>query len=243
MTAPDDQRIGQLLRTLRRHEGVRQVDVAVRARVPREDVIHLEAGRAGAIPLDRIQRMFEATGGRARLIVSWNGAAADRLLDARHAALVEQTVAQLAKRGWRADPELSFAEFGERGSIDALASHARRLAIAVCEVKTELGSLEETNRVLDAKVRLAPGLAAARLGWRPQSIARVLILADSTTNRRVIARHARTMASVYPGSTNDVKRWLRSPTPRFAGIWFMSEVADGDSTGTQQPQKSASGDF
>jgi hypothetical protein len=232
VTAPDDQRIGQLLRTLRRHEGARQVDVALRAHVPREDVMQLEAGRAGAIPLDRIQRMFEATGGRARLIVSWNGAAADRLLDARHAALVERTVGQLAHRGWRADPEVSFAGYGERGSIDVLASNPRRQAIAVCEVKTELGSLEETNRVLDAKVRLVPGLAAARLGWRPRCLARVLILAASSTNRRVIARHAQTMASIYPGSTNDVKRWLREPTPKFSGIWFMSEVADADSAGS-----------
>src|SRR5947207_12227116 len=146
MPTPHDDRIARLLRALRQHEGVRQVDVAARARVPRGDVMLLEAGGAGAIRLDRIQRMFEATGGRARLVVSWNGAAADRLLDAHHAARVEQTVAQLQHRGWRADPEISFSEYGERGSIDVLASHARRRAIAVCEIKTEIGSIEEMNR-------------------------------------------------------------------------------------------------
>jgi len=241
--APEDQRIATLLRTLRRHEGVRQIDVAARARVSRGDVMLLEAGRAGAIPLDRIQRMFEATGGRGRLVVSWNGAAADRLLDARHAALVEQTMAQLQRRAWRADPEISFSEFGERGSIDVLASHGRRRAIAVCEIKTEIGSIEEMNRVLDAKVRLAPGLTAARLGWRPETVGRLLVVAESSTNRRIVARHRRTMASVYPGSTNDVKRWLRAPAGAFGGIWFLSEVAASDSADLPCRQESRRDDF
>jgi hypothetical protein len=34
--------------------------------------------------------MFDAVGGRAKLTAYWNGAAADWLLDERHAALVER---------------------------------------------------------------------------------------------------------------------------------------------------------
>src|SRR3954454_2082625 len=193
MPTSEDHRIGRLLWVLRRHEGFRQLDVAGRAGVPRVDIMRVEAGAAGMIQLDRVRRIFEAAGGRARLSVSWNGAAADRLLDERHAALVERTIAAFERYRWRADPEVSFSEFGERGSIDVLASHARRRAVAVCEVKSELGSLEETNRVLDAKVRPSQRIAIVRVGWRPEIVGRILVLADTTTNRRISRRHALTM--------------------------------------------------
>jgi hypothetical protein len=205
--------------------------------------MRVEAGAVGMIQLDRVRRIFEAAGGRARLSVSWNGAAADRLLDERHAALVERTIAGLERYRWRGDPEVSFSEFGERGSIDVLGSHRRRHAIAVCEVKSELGSLEETNRALDAKVRLAQKIAIERLGWRPETVGRILIVADSSTNRRILRRHSRTMTNLYPGTTNEVKRWLRAPDEAFSGIWFLSEVPNRDRAQPLPEQKSRPGDF
>ncbi len=71
-------------------------------------------------------------------------------------------------------------------------------AIAVCEVKSVLGSLEETNRRLDVKVRLAPKIAAGQFGWRPLAIGRVLILPEDRTVRRLIALHSSTMTTLYP---------------------------------------------
>jgi transcriptional regulator with XRE-family HTH domain len=228
MANPDDDRAGRLLVLLRRRAHVTQVELAARAAVPRLDIIRVEAGAAGSIRLDRLRWIFEAAGARGRFGLWWNGAAADRLLDERHATLVERAVVALERRGWTAAVEVSFAEFGERGSFDILAARQSRRAIAVVEVKSDLGSIEETNRVLDAKERLAPRLAAARFGWRPEIVGRLLVLPDEDRLRRLVARHDRTMAAVYPARGRQVRAWLRTPDQALRGIWFLSDVRHPD---------------
>jgi hypothetical protein len=139
--------------------------------VPLNDRKAIEDSRAGEVELERIRRVMEALGGRGRFVPWWNGAAADRLLDERHAALVERCVSVFRARSWRTDVEVSYSEFGERGSFDVLATNEEFHAVAVCEVKSEFGSLEDTNRTLDAKERLAPTIVSTRLGWRPRIVA------------------------------------------------------------------------
>ena len=225
----EDERIGRLLRLIRRRARLTQRALAEIAGVPREDVIAVEAGRLGQLPFDRTRRMFEAVGGRARPAVWWNGAAADRLLDERHALLVERGVRAYGRRKWETAVEVSFADYGERGSIDILAGRMSAGAVAVTEVKSDIGSLEETNRVLDVKERLAPKIAHTRFGWRPAVIGRILILPGTTTMRRIVERHASTMDAIYPARSNEIRAWLRAPTASIRGIWFMSEVAHSDS--------------
>src|SRR5258706_13288131 len=117
MANPDDDRAGRLLVLLRRRTNATQVELAARAAVPRLDIIRIEAGAAGLIRLDRLRRIFEAAGARGRFGIWWNGAAADRLLDERHAALVERAVVALERRGWAAGGEGSFPGFGGRGPV------------------------------------------------------------------------------------------------------------------------------
>jgi hypothetical protein len=222
MPEAEDERLGQLLRAIRRRSGQRQVDLAHAAGVPREDVIRVESGRAGDIGVDHVRRLFAASGGRLRITAWWNGAAADRLLDEGHAALVERVLQVLRRRGWATVVEATFSEYGERGAIDVLAGHPARHAIAVCEVKTALGSIEETNRTLDAKVRLAPRLATARFGWPPAMVGRVLILPATSTARRTVARHVMTMATVYPTRGRELRQWLWTPDRSIGGLWFVS---------------------
>lgn len=224
----DDERAGRLLRLIRRHEGLTQRDLARLAGVPREDVMAVEAGRLGAVAFGRTRRLFDAVGARARPTVWWNGAAADRLLDDRHAHDVERAVAAYRRRQWEPAVEVSFAQYGERGSIDILAARAAFRAVAVTEVKTDVGSLEEMNRVLDVKERLSPRIAEARFGWRPAIVGRILILPGTTSMRRLVERHEATMRAIYPASTNQVKAWLRAPVVPIRGIWFMSEVGNTD---------------
>jgi transcriptional regulator with XRE-family HTH domain len=228
MANPDDDRAARLLVLLRRRTRTTQAAIAVRAGVPRLDVIRVEAGAAGSVRLDRLRRIFEAAGARGRFGVWWNGAAADRLLDERHAALVERAVIALERRGWTTAVEVSFAEFGERGSIDILAGRRTRRAVAVIEVKSDLGSLEDTNRVLDVKERLGPRVATARFGWSPAVVGRLLVLPDEDRLRRLIARHERTLAAVYPARGGELRAWLRSPDRALRGIWFISEVRNSD---------------
>jgi hypothetical protein len=219
---PDDERLADLVRHIRRELDLTQVQLAARARVPLCDVKQVEAGRAGFVKLHRVRTILEAEGGRARLVPRWNGAATDRLLDARHAQMVERVVRLLKLRGWIVLAEVSFAEFGERGSIDVLAVRPDVGAVLVIEVKTAIGSLEETNRILDMKVRLAPKIVFKRLGWRPRIVGRLLVVPEVGSSRRTIAQHAETMESIYPARTREVRHWLRRPESDIAGIWFLS---------------------
>ena len=136
-------------------------------------------GDAGSVRLARIRKAFEAVDGRLYLSPWWRGAAADRLLDERHAELVERLVALLRERGWIVGVEVSFNEWGERGSIDVLAWHPVRRAVAVCEAKTAFGSIEETDRILDVKVRVASGASSGAVGWRPVVVGLILVVPEA----------------------------------------------------------------
>ena len=193
------------------------------ASVPLRDLKRVEDGLAAQVKLGRLRDLLAACDGRGRFVPWWNGAAADRLLDERHALLIERVVAVLRSRGWEVDVELSFSEYGERGSIDVFASRRDRSAVAVCEVKSAIGSLEETNRVLDVKERLASKIAFKRLGWRPSVVGRFLIVPRNRTIQRVVAEHSTTMLSIYPARGREVRAWLREPTAPMRGIWFVSD--------------------
>jgi len=120
--------------------------------------------------------------------------------------------------------EVSYSEFGERGSIDVFAGLPPRRAVVVLEVKSDIGSLEEMNRILDVKERLAPKLAVAQFGWRPEFVGRILVLPEDLTLRRLLHKHAQTMRTIYPATSREVRAWLRNPASRLRGIWFLSET-------------------
>jgi hypothetical protein len=186
----------------------------------RRFVIRLENDDAGSLRLDDIRAHFSGLDAHVRVSV----AALDRLLDERHAALVERALGVLRANSWRTETEVSFSRWGERGSIDILAGHDAARALLVGEVKSEWGSMEETNRRLDVKVRLAPDISVERFGWAPHTVARVLVLPDVMTARRIAAAHALTIDSAYPARGREVRAWIRRPSGPLRGLWFLSEV-------------------
>ncbi len=129
----------------------------------------LERGRVEQMSLRTLRRVLLALEARGELEIRWRGGHLDRLLDERHAVLVGGIVNELASFGWVTAVVVTYARFGERGSIDVLAYRPDRTALLVVEVKSELTSLEETLRRLDEKVRLGPTIAAERLGWVARS--------------------------------------------------------------------------
>lgn len=219
---PEDERLGELFEFLRRQRGLTQEALAIATSIPVRDIHKLETGRAGELVFERVRRLFAEVDGRARLSVWWHGAAADRLIDERHAAIVERAAEILVRRTWDPTIELTFSEFGERGSIDIFATRRLLRAVAVCEVKGSFGSLEELNRTLDVKVRLAPKLCRDRFGWTPVNVGRVLIVPDLSTVRRVVSEHRQTMDAVYPARSREVRAWLLRPDRTLSGIWFLS---------------------
>jgi transcriptional regulator with XRE-family HTH domain len=223
MSSPEDERIGLMLRAMRRATGLTQERLARLSGIPVRDIMAIEIGRAGLVELERLRRLFRGAGGLARLAVWFNGAAGDRLLDERHAGLVELGGRVFAQHGWANHFEITFSEYGERGSIDLLALASDRGAAVVCEFKSALGSLEETNRRLDVKERLAIKIVVDRFGWRPRSIARLLIVPEDSTIRRIVTRHSATMDSIYPARGRQIRAWLRRPEGPLRGLWFLSE--------------------
>src|SRR4051812_18406612 len=222
MAALHDERFGRLLRLIRRRSALTQKDLAKASGVPLHDIWLIENGRAGEVRLDRVRRAFAAVGGQARVTAWWNGAAADRLLDEKHAALGELASALYVRRHWETALEVTFNDYGDRGSIDLLAGYKPLRAVAVNEIKSALGSLEETNRSLDVKERLASKIALARFGWKPSIIGKILIVPNEMTVRRIVAAHDATMTANYPARSREIRAWLRSPDRPLRGIWFVS---------------------
>jgi hypothetical protein len=221
--AEDDERVGRLFRLLRQRASLTQEEVAIATAIPVKDLRALESGHISLIRYGRARRLFAELEARARLSVWWNGAAADRLLDEEHAALVERGAVMIAGYSWMTPTEISFAEFGERGSIDIFAHREEAQAVAVCEIKSAFGSLEELNRTLDMKVRLAPRICSDRFGWTPHHVGRLLLVPDVSSTRRVVAAHRQTMNALYPACAAEIRRWLRKPDGNIAGIWFVSD--------------------
>ena len=184
----------------------------------------LECGRAGELRLDTIERIGRALEARVDVRVDWHGAALDRLLDRAHAALVDDTVRRLRRAGWLVETEVSFEIRGERGAIDILAWHPVERVLLVVEVKSAFGDLQATLMVLDRKVRLAP-IVARRFGWLPSSVARLLVVAEGRTARRIVEAHAALFGVAFPARGRVVLRWLAAPSgARFSGLVFSSSA-------------------
>lgn len=127
---------------------------------------------------------------------------------------------------------MSFAVFGERGSIDIVAWHAATRTLLVIEVKTELVSVEETLRRHDVKVRLAAAVVHERFGWQPRRVARLLVLPDGSTPRRHVERHRAVLGTAYPLRGAGLAAWLSSPEGSMAGLTFQPLTMQRRGAGT-----------
>jgi transcriptional regulator with XRE-family HTH domain len=218
----DDLAVGRLLRAVRVHRMWRQEDLARAAGVSRQTVSRVELGRLDGVPLGSLRRVFAAVDVRVTVALRGVGAELPRLADAHHAAMHEDTARLFVQfEEWETDPEVTFSVYGERGSIDILAWHARSRSLLVIELKTELVDLQETVSTLDRKVRLATKVARER-GWEPASVSTWLVIADSRHNRRSVARHATFLRSRFPADGHAVMGWLRRPVGRMEALSYLS---------------------
>lgn len=217
----DDRRVGRAFRAVRRHQRLRQVDVAARAGTSQRTVSEIELGRLEHVGLDVVRAVGAVLDIRVGLDVWWRSGRIDRLLDRDHAQLVEWMVRQLRDRGWEVRVEYTFSEFGERGSADILAWHASRRALAIVEVKSRIDDIQETVATFGRKVRLLPRIVERDLGWQPIAVGRILVIADTTTTRRLIEHHRATFEVVWPGRSAGVDAWVRDPMGDLGGIRFV----------------------
>ncbi len=218
----NDVTLGRAARAIRMRLGLRQVDLAAKAGVSQQVISKLEAGRIAGMTHGTVRRILASLGADSFVTVRWRGGDLDRLLDEGHAEIVGRVCDLLRARGWTVFPEVSFSEFGERGSIDVLAWHAASRTLLVVEVKTEITSAEETLRRHDVKTRLAAKVARERFGVHADRVTRLLVVTDNTTNRRRVARLARVLDAAYPDRGTSVRGWLTQPNGPLRGLVFTA---------------------
>lgn len=194
-----------------------------------QEISLLERGHLEGVQLRTIRAAFRGVEAQAEVDIRWRGGAIDRLLDERHAALVSAISQLLSNAGWEIAPEVTYNVFGERGSIDLIAWHPGSATLLIIEVKSEMTSLESTLRKHDEKVRLAPGVVAKRVGWRPRTVCRLLVLPDDRTARRRVERADQVLRRVYPARGWTVRRWLGDPQGPGNGLIFLSDGHPGRS--------------
>jgi transcriptional regulator with XRE-family HTH domain len=218
----DDARSGRLVRVLRHSRAWRQVDLATRAGVGSTVVSNLERGQLGPMTIATIRSILGVFGLSLEVSVRGLGADEDRILDRRHAELLGACAAWLKGLGWQTRAEVSYSEYGERGSIDLLAWRDIDAMILVIEIKTELASIESTLRKLDEKARLGPTIAS-RLGWRPATVSRLLVLPNDRTQRRRVDAHVSVLGDAYPTRGRAAKAWCRTPSGPISGLIYLTE--------------------
>jgi transcriptional regulator with XRE-family HTH domain len=217
-----DERVGRLIAAVRRHLGLRQVDLARSANVDQKVVSLLERGLLARVSVDAFRRVCAALQIEPVLELRWRGGLGDRLIDRGHARIVEAVLRELARWGWELVPEFTFNVFGERGSVDVLAWHAATGTLLILEIKTRLTDLQRLLMAMSRKLRLVPGEVARDRGWKPNAIGHVVVVQGTRANRSTIAAHAATFDAAFPHRTAAVRRWLRAPTGPMAGLWLIA---------------------
>lgn len=218
----DDRKVGLIVRALRRRRGLRQLDLAVAAGCSQGMVSLVERGHLDRASLRIVRRILAAVDATALIEVRWRAGALDRLLDEDHAYLAGIMAERLRRAGWSVETEITYAHYAERGSFDIIAFHLETGIVLVVEVKTDLPSLEATLRKVDEKVRLASVIVRKRFGWEARAVARVVVLPDTRTLRRRVARHSRLVDLALPSRSIAVRRWIAAPSGPLAGLWFLT---------------------
>lgn len=231
----DDGRIGRVLRQLRLRKHLRQADVATAAGVSQSTVSLIERGHVDTLAIRTVRLVFQAVDARFVPTVSWRGGQVDRIVDERHARLVGAFARELADRGWEVHIEVSFSEYGERGGIDIVALRRAEGIALIVEIKSELVRVDETVRRLDVKERLAARIVLDRFGWRPRVVARLLVIEETSTNRRRVATHDPVLGLAFPTRGARLRSWLRRPVGRISGLRFFASSNHGG----RRPPKSA----
>jgi transcriptional regulator with XRE-family HTH domain len=212
-------RLGNRFRAVRRKLGLRQVDVATRARVSVATVSRIERGQIASMTFQRALRVAEALEIGLDLHATWRGGELERLVNARH-ALMHDLALELFETltGWITASEVFV--YRERGVIDILAWHEVSRTLLIIELKSELVDPQELVGTMDKRRRLAHEIVRTR-GWRPAHVGLWVLLAETRTNRRHVARHRRLLRGAFPANGHAMRAWLREPHRPIAALSFL----------------------
>jgi transcriptional regulator with XRE-family HTH domain len=230
----EDLRVAALFRAVRLRLGWRQEDVGLRASVDQTTVSLIERGLFGRLTLAKLRQVASVLEVQLRLEPKWRGGESARLLDGAHARLVQLAVRVLRAADWAVCVEYTFNHYGERGSVDLIGWHAATRVLVLIEVKSRLLDVQDLFSTLDRKTRVVPALLARERGWRATAIGRLVVLPETSGQRKAVARHRAVFSATLPARSRDVTRWLLHPRGALAGLWFLS-----DTTGSRSKQELA----
>jgi transcriptional regulator with XRE-family HTH domain len=216
-------RIGLSLRALRIRRRLTQSQLAAATGLSRAAIGRLERGHVERATLLSVTRVAAALDASVSVRILWHGEGLDRLLDSAHAHITDAVLRLLRSEGWEVATEVTFNDYGDRGSIDILAFHAMTGSLLVIEIKSVVPDLQAMLGTLDRKVRVGSKIARER-GWQPETVSRLVVLPDDRTARRRVQEHASTFATALPSRTAAVRRWLRKPVGVLAGILFLTDA-------------------
>jgi transcriptional regulator with XRE-family HTH domain len=222
----DGLRFGRQFRALRIRLERRQTDLAGPSGLSRSLIASIDRGEIDGVTVGALVRAARALGADVDIRLHWRGEQLDRLIDEAHAAVVEATVLLLKRNGWTVEVEVSFAIWGERGSIDVVGFHPAFGALLIIEVKASVPDSQATIHGLDRKTRLAREVVADR-HWEIRQVSRLLVVSATATSRRRVTRLAATYDTALPARGSTVRKWLGHPIGPLAGLLFVANDSHG----------------
>jgi transcriptional regulator with XRE-family HTH domain len=202
-------RLGTGLRESRLRAGLRQVDVAERARLSQPFISHLELGRGTDTSIETWAIVAAVLGEQLAAFLE-RAPGADQPRDLEHLRRQRLVIDLAARGGWQAQPELAIDKPAVRSrAIDVvLIRPARREAIAV-EVWDLLTDVGAARRSLDGKVatlgrRLMPVDESIAL-WTVRGL---WVVRGTHRNRALLAEFDTLFAARFPARSGDRLRTL-----------------------------------
>jgi hypothetical protein len=107
--------------------------------------------------------------------------------------------------------------------------HAESNVLLIVEVKSIIPDAQSMLMAHDRKVRLAAVIGESR-GWRPTTVASLLVVGDSSTSRQRVAQLGGLFGRAYPDRGGHVRRRLGHPAGSVAGLLFLRNAPRGGAT-------------
>jgi len=206
-------RLGTGLRESRLRAGLRQVDVAERARLSQPFISHLELGRGTDTSIETWAIVAAVLGEQLAAFLE-RVPGADQPRDLEHLRR-QRLVIQLSSRGgWTAQPELAIDDGVVRSrAIDIVLSrpHCREaVAVEVWDLLTDVGA---AMRSLDGKVATL-GRRLANPQW---AVGGLWVVRGTNRNRSLVGEFRSVFAARFPASSAEWLRTLADPTTSMPG--------------------------
>jgi transcriptional regulator with XRE-family HTH domain len=211
-------RLGTGLREMRLRAGLRQADVAERARLSQSLVSRLERGRGADTSIETWAIVAAAIGEQLAAFLE-RIPGADPPRDLEHLRRQRLVIEVSSPGGWIARPERSIDEAAVRSrAIDVVLlrpEHREAVAVEVWDLVTDAGS---AMRSLGDKIHGLDRQLAREYGPDPRwSVRGLWVVRGTNRNRRLVAEFRSVFAARFPASSAEWLRALGDPTTPMPG--------------------------